>query len=392
MYKAIPKQILNIRFNKDIFKLFLKNQLIKGDFIKEFEQKFASYIGVKYAIATSSARISLYLILKALDLERGSEVILPNYTFHAVITAIKDAKLKPVFVDIDKTFNMNPNLIEKVITKKTKVILVTHLFGQPCDLDKIIKIANKHNLIIIEDCAQALGAEYRNKKVGSFGLANYFSFSFKNIHTLDGGMITTNDKKLAEKIRKLNNYPFPSNFIIIKKLFQLFLLKIFTNRIFFTIFTFPVLYINSFFSNKDLIYDLMKEPYSEKISPNFKKQFTNIQALFGLEQLKKLDLLNQKQIRNAKYLLRFVNKPRLELKNVKNTYYQFFITTKNKNEMYLKLLRKGMDTQKNYCQLCSKLIGDNKKYPISEKLAEEILHIPVYSKLDIKDMNYISKL
>ena len=392
MYKAIPKQILNIRFNKDIFKLFLKNQLIKGDFIKEFEQKFASYIGVKYAIATSSARISLYLILKALDLERGSEVILPNYTFHAVITAIKDAKLKPVFVDIDKTFNMNPNLIEKVITKKTKVILVTHLFGQPCDLDKIIKIANKHNLIIIEDCAQALGAEYRNKKVGSFGLANYFSFSFKNIHTLDGGMITTNDKKVAEKIRKLNNYPFPSNFIIIKKLFQLFLLKIFTNRIFFTIFTFPVLYINSFFSNKDLIYDLMKEPYSEKISPNFKKQFTNIQALFGLEQLKKLDLLNQKQIRNAKYLLRFVNKPRLELKNVKNTYYQFFITTKNKNEMYLKLLRKGMDTQKNYCQLCSKLIGDNKKYPISEKLAEEILHIPVYSKLDIKDMNYISKL
>ena len=387
----IPKQILNMEFNSDILKLFFKNQIIKGSFIKKFERQFAKYINVKYAISTSSARLALYLILKSLDLEKDSEIILPNYTFHAVITAIQEANFNPVYVDLDKTFNMDSALIEKSITKKTKVILLTHLFGQPCNINEIIKIANKHRLIVIEDCAQALGAEYGDRKVGSFGLISYFSFSFKNIHTMDGGMITTNDKNLAERVRRLNNYPFPTNIFIIRKFIQLFLLSIFTNRLAFTIFIYPILYLHSFFSDRDLIYEIMKEPYSKRVHPKFEKQFTNVQALFGLEQLERIDSLNQRQIRNAKYLLNFINNPRIELKNAKNTYYQFFITTKNKNKMYLKLLRRGIDTQKEYCQLCSKLTEDKRNYPVSEKLSEEILHIPVYPKLNIKEMDYILK-
>lgn len=145
------------------------NKKLKGT-IKRFERNFAHYIGVKYAIATASGKQALYLILKSLDLEGKDEIILPAYTAASVPNTIILSGLTPVFVDVDpKTFNLNPKLIEKNITKKTGAILATHIYGQPSDLDSILKIARKNNLYVIEDCAHACGAEYKGKKSREFG-------------------------------------------------------------------------------------------------------------------------------------------------------------------------------------------------------------------------------
>ena len=174
-------------------------------YLNEFEKKFAEYVGVKYAIATSSCTGALHISLNALGIGPGDEVIVPEVTWVASANAIRYVGATPVFADIDKnTWNISPESIEKLITKNTKAIIPVHLYGNPCDMEKIMKIAKENNLFVVEDAAPSIGAEYKGKKTGSFG--DFAAFSFQGAKlavTGEGGMICTNDDELYKKAYRI---------------------------------------------------------------------------------------------------------------------------------------------------------------------------------------------
>jgi perosamine synthetase len=178
-----------------------------GPKVKEFEQKIASYIGTKYAVAVNSGTSGLHLCIRSLDIKDGDEVITTPFSFIASANCMLFERAKPVFVDIDEnTLCIDTNKIEEKITSKTKAILPVHIFGHPCDMDKILEIAQKYNLSVIEDACEALGAEYKGKKVGSFGKMAVFSFyPNKPLTTSEGGVIVTDDEKIAKLCQSMRN-------------------------------------------------------------------------------------------------------------------------------------------------------------------------------------------
>ncbi len=182
---------------------------ILGKNVELFENEFANYLGVSHCSGVASGLDALVLSLKALDIPKGSEIIVPSNTYIATILSILQNGHIPVLVEPDiKSYNIDPSLIEKSITEKTRAIIVVHLYGKPCDMDPIINICHKHNLYLIEDCAQAHGAKYNGKMVGSFGdLAAFSFYPSKNLGCLgDGGAVTTNNPDYHEKIKILRNY------------------------------------------------------------------------------------------------------------------------------------------------------------------------------------------
>ena len=179
-----------------------------GKYIPIFEDNFAHYCSSKYGVAVYNGTVAIQLALRALDISFGDEVIIPNLTFVATANAVAYTGAKPVLVDSEpETWNIDPTKIEEKITDKTKAIIVVHLYGHPCDMDAIQEIADKYNLPIIEDAAEAHGAEYKTKKTGSFGIISCFSFyANKTITTGEGGMCITNDKKLYDRMNFLKDH------------------------------------------------------------------------------------------------------------------------------------------------------------------------------------------
>jgi dTDP-4-amino-4,6-dideoxygalactose transaminase len=178
-----------------------------GDIVKSFEDEFAAFCGVKYALTCVNGSVALRLALIASGVRPGDEVIIPPYTFIATSTIVLEANCVPVFVDIDPdTYNLDPDKIEAAITKRTKAIIPVHFAGMACEMDKIMAIAKKHNLKVIEDACHGHGAEYKGKKLGSIGDAGCFSFqSSKNLTCGEGGMVITNDENLYNMINSLRN-------------------------------------------------------------------------------------------------------------------------------------------------------------------------------------------
>lgn len=192
-----------------ISKVVESGRYILGDNVSELEKEFSQLVGTKHAIGVANGTEAIHLALKAAGVKSGDEVITSAFTFVATAEAIVYCGAKPVFADIDpETFNLDPGSVETKITSKTKAILPVHLYGLSADMDPIMALAKKHNLIVIEDCAQATGAEYRGKQVGSIGTAGCFSFfPTKNLGCFgDGGMITTNDDNIAQEIRVLRGH------------------------------------------------------------------------------------------------------------------------------------------------------------------------------------------
>ena len=186
-----------------------KGHYILGDQLEQFEKEFAAYHSVNHCIGVSNGLDAIILALKALRLPEGSEVIVPSNTYIATILAVVACNLKPVLVEPDiKTYNIDPLKIEQAITIKTRVILVVHLYGKACSMDEILKIKNDYGLFLIEDCAQAHGATYKNKLIGTFGEFGAFSFyPTKNLGALgDAGGIICNDDEHAHTLRQLRNY------------------------------------------------------------------------------------------------------------------------------------------------------------------------------------------
>ncbi len=182
---------------------------ILGNKVKEFEKQFAAYCHTPHCIGVANGLDALNLSLRTFGFEKGSEVLVPSNTYIATILSIVDNGLQPILVEPDMTtYNIDPKLLEQAITPKTKAIMVVHLYGKVCEMDPILAIAKKHNLKVIEDCAQSHGAKYKGKLSGSFG--DYAAHSFyptKNLGALgDAGAVTTNDETLAGKIKVLRNY------------------------------------------------------------------------------------------------------------------------------------------------------------------------------------------
>ena len=200
--------------------LFEPERWKAGKETKELEEKFKKYLGVRHAFSFNSGRSSLMAVLDALELEKGSEVLLQAFTCNAAANPIIWAGLKPVYVDCNNNYNIDIEDLKKKITQKSRVVMVQHTFGLPVDMDEIISICRENNLILIEDCAHALGAEYHGKLVGTLGKAAFFSFSRdKIISCVYGGMAVTNDEKLAKKMESFQeNSGYPAHLWIEQQL------------------------------------------------------------------------------------------------------------------------------------------------------------------------------
>lgn len=262
----------------------------QGKKVEEFEKVFAGYCGVKYGIATTSGTTALHTALASLSIQNGDEVITTPLSCVSTANPILYLHAKPIFTDVEpKTLNINPSIIKRNITKKTKAILPVHMFGHPVDMDPIIETAEKHGIHIVEDAAHALGAKYKGRKAGSLGHIACFSFyGDKIITTAEGGIALTNDEELAEKMRMLRSHGMNKH-----------------RR-----FHHPIL------------------GYNYKMS--------DIHAAIGIAQMRKLDKYVQKRRKNVEYLNRQLNDLEVKLPTEQdyafNVYYVYHIITKGKKQ------------------------------------------------------------
>ncbi len=192
---------------QEVLSVLKSGRLALGPKAREFEEMIAEYIRVKYAVAVSSGTTGLHILVRALGIGEGDEVLVPSFTFAASVNVILYERAIPIFVDIESdTYNLNPEDLERKITKRTKAIMAVDIFGHPAEWDEILRIADKYNLKVIDDSCEALGAEYKGKKVGQFGDAACFAFyPNKQITTGEGGMIVTNNDEIAKLARSLRN-------------------------------------------------------------------------------------------------------------------------------------------------------------------------------------------
>jgi len=190
-----------------VIEVLESGMLVQGPRVRALEDAFARLVGVRHAIATSSGTTALHLAMLAHNLGPGDEVITTPFTFIASVNSIMYTGAKPVFADIEETtFNIDPAKLEAAITPRTRAVMPVHLYGQPCDMDEICSVARRHGLVVLEDAAQAVGATYHDRQVGSFGTAIFSLYATKNIMSGEGGVITTDDDGVADRARLLRNH------------------------------------------------------------------------------------------------------------------------------------------------------------------------------------------
>ncbi len=312
-----------------------------GKYVNEFEEKFSKYCGSKYGVAVANGTVALHLALVALGVGKGDEVIIPDLTFVATANAVSYTGAKPVFIDIDKeTWCIDVNQIKGKISKRTKAIIPVHLYGHPCDMDPIMEIAEGHGLRVIEDAAEAHGAEYKGKKVGSIGHVGCFSFyGNKIITTGEGGMCVTDDKELGERIQFLKDHGMSKK----------------------------------------------KRYWHDEVAFNYR--MTNIQAAIGLAQLEKIDKFIELKRKNAfLYNELLMGTPAIvlpvEKEWAKNVYWMYSILVENRDEVMEKLKENAVDSRPFFYPMHVlppyKLDGS---FPVSEHISEKGLNLPSSVKL-----------
>jgi len=377
-----------------IIKILFKTLKNKTQYAKEWENDFANYVGIKHVIAISSGRAGLKLILESLDLNRGDEVIIPAYTLKDLIWVIQSLGLNIITADIElDSLNIDPDSIEKKITKRTKVILATHMFGSPCRIDKIMKITQKHSIFVIEDCAHSVGSGYNGRKTGSFGHAAFFSFeAIKPINTYGGGMVVTDDSELANKIRQSVKDYKKSNLNVIKKMIVVNLENVFLP----TVFSFPFLY---FLASPKLKKKITSFYRFIQGHPGSHQGYTELQAYLGIEKLKSLDKmikLRQKKASILKSLLNKNIKPQKILKSAIPNYY-FFVVLLPYGRDIIKirrlLLKKGIDVgiKDEITDDCGAILNE-KDCPNATKVFKSAVHLPLYKGLPHSQMKNIANV
>ena len=350
-FKPLEKE-LDSQLRAAFDRVFENSWYIDGKEDKAFEDAFAIYCDSKYCVGCGNGLDALMLALKALDIGAGDEVIVPSNTFIATALAVTYTGATPVFVEPDiRTYNLDPAKIEEKLTAKTKAIMPVHLYGQPCDMDPIMEIAKKHSLYVIEDCAQAHGATYKGKVIGSFGDAAGFSFyPGKNLGALgDAGATVTNDETLAKKIRALGNY------------------------------------------GSDYKYHHIYKGNNSRLD--------ELQAAFLSAKLPLMDKVNNNRRAIAQRYLEGIKNPKIILPFVPEyaepVWHLFAVRTENRDELAQHLLDRGIATNKHYpiamhlqdCYADLKLPKGS--LPIAEELAATELSLPIYYGMTEQEIDYV---
>ena len=324
----------------------------KGHFIKDFETAFANYIGVNYATAVCNGTVALHLAGSALGLGEGDEIIVPSFTYIASANPFQQLGCKVVFCDSKKdTWQMDCEDIKRKITPKTKALVVVHLYGHPCDMNEIMHTAKKHNLLVIEDCAEAIGSAFAGKKVGSFGdIACFSFFGNKTITCGEGGMVLCNDKILDERVKHLKG--------------------------------------QGVVSYREYWHDV----------PAYNYRMTNIQAAIGLAQFEQIDkFLSQKNQIAKWYKEELKNTPLIfhePIGDVKHSYWMVSVLAQNekeRQELRNYLQENGIETRPTFP--CVHLMpAYNQRYiklPNAENISERGINLPSYPALTQEDVKYI---
>ncbi|MGG3799031.1 DegT/DnrJ/EryC1/StrS family aminotransferase [Metabacillus fastidiosus] len=350
-FEPMHKEIEN-DFMEKVREVYKKNWFIKGEELEKFEREFAKYCNADYCIGCGNGLDALYLILKGYGIGKGDEVLVPSNTFIATALAVTYAGAIPIFVEPDiETYNINPGLMEQAISNNTKAIIAVHLYGQPAEMEQINRIAKKYNLKVIEDAAQAHGALYKGKKVGSLGDAAAFSFyPGKNLGALgDGGAIVTNDKELTHKVRALGNY-----------------------------------------GSHEKYHHIYKGTNS---------RLDEIQAAFLRIKLTKLERYNSSRKMIANKFIEGINNSKIMLPvkkdNLEHVWHLFVIRSPYRKELQQYLDSYGIGTSIHYpipihLQKAYKDFGFNEgDYPIVEKISNEILSLPLWYGMKEREINYV---
>lgn len=338
---------------RDAFeRVYTRSWYIEGIEDENFEKAFAQYCDRKYCVGVGNGLDALMLALKALGVGKGDEVIVPSNTYIATALAVTYVGAKPVFVEPDiKTFNIDPNRIEAAITDRTKAIMPVHLYGQACDMDPIMEIAQKYSLYVVEDCAQAHGATYKGKMIGSFGDAAGFSFyPGKNLGALgDAGAMVTNNKEIADKVRALGNYGSDYK------------------------------YHHIYLGNNS--------------------RLDEMQAAFLSAKLPHLDKINAERRRIANRYLNDIKNTQIVLPYIPEyaspVWHIFGIRCKRRTELETFLNERGIGTNKHYpipmhLQECYKDLGfKNGDFPIAEEISSTELSIPMYYGMTDQEIQYV---
>lgn len=346
----ISKPFIGEEEKTAVMQVLDSGMLAMGPRTAQFEEEFAKLCGVKHAIAVSSGTTALHIALLANGIGPGDEVITTPFTFIASVNAILYVGAKPVFVDIEEeTFNIDLSQVKKVITPHTKAILPVHLYGHLCNIERLLAVAENHNLKIIEDACQAVMATYKGQPAGTFGTGTFSFYATKNMMSGEGGMITTNDDEVAETCRMIRSH------------------------------------------------GMKRRYYHEMLGFNFRMM--DIQAAIGLEQLNRLQVFNEKRRRNAAYLnakIESVITPR-EKPDYHHVWHQYTIRVNHglDREAVVKQLNEaGIGTgiyypvpnhKQNYIR---KIVGDI-SLPITEKMSQEVISLPVHPLVSQEDLEAI---
>ena len=350
-FKPLEKE-LNTELRDAFERVYHRSWYIEGEEDKTFEKAFSQYCDSKYCVGVGNGLDALFLSLKALGIKEGDEVIVPSNTYIATALAVSYVGAKPVFVEPDiRTFNIDPTKIENAITDKTKAIMPVHLYGQACDMDPIMKIARKYNLFVVEDCAQAHGATYKGKVIGSFGDAAGFSFyPGKNLVALgDAGAVVTNNEELAKKVRALGNY------------------------------------------GSDYKYHHIMQGNNSRLD--------ELQAAFLGAKLPHLDKVNIERRRIAEKYITGINNPEIILPYVPDytipVWHIFGIRCEKREKLEKFLNDAGISTNKHYpipmhLQECYKDLGFKEgDFPIAEEISKTELSIPMYYGMTDEEIQYV---
>jgi len=350
--KEIPlsRVFMNEEVRDAVLRALSSGSYILSKECEAFEAELADYIGTKHAVLCSSWTAGGFLLHRAMGLKAGDEILVPSHTAFPTIEPMIHFGAKPVFIDIDETYCLDVDLLEASITPRTVGILPVHLYGHPANLDRILDISRKHGLWVIEDCAQAHGARFKDKRVGSMGMAGAFSFfPSKNLTVMgDGGCITTNDTALAEDLRMLRNHGRKSKYI------------------------------------------------HEVVGYNLR--FNEIQAAIGRVELRNIDRLNEHRRRiAARYTERLsgIVKTPPEKEWAHAVYHMYVIQTEHRDELAKYLQSKSIGTGIHYPvanhqqPAVTKLYSNLPKLPNTEAIVNEILSLPVYGELLLEDVDHV---
>lgn len=351
-YINLPLQYKTIKLEIDEA---IKNVIEQGQFIlsaevKKFEEQFAKYCGCKHALGVANGTDALFLVMKSLGMGNGDEVITVPNSFISTTASIVHVGAKPVFVDVRDDYNINPELIEDAVTTHTKAILPVHLTGRPAKMGPILKIAQEHNLYVIEDAAQAVGATYYGKKVGFFGTAGCFSLHpLKNLNAYgDGGIVTTSDTELYDKLVKLRNHGLRSR--------------------------------------------------DECEFWGYNSRLDSIQAAIVNVKLNHLDEWTKKVREIASFYQKHLSgvvKVPVDRDYEESVYHTFIIQCDKRDELQKYLLKKGIETKIHYpipihLQESAKHLGYRKgDFPVAESQAKRILSLPIYPELTDEQMEMV---